>query len=379
MRLLLIVALFVLPGLAQDVPLRRLGAPAIEVPEPFRAIDDLRVLPSGDVLVTAARRDDAPRRGQVAQRRLYAVSFPAGSVRAVGEQGRGTAQYGNTGPLLSGPGDTTWMPDETQARMLVITPAGEAVGNAPLPPHVIPEKGEANYYLRFLRTDAAGNFFDQRFSPAPDRPLSYEDSVVLRHRGNRLRPATDTIAWLYRTIRRTPSKYLGSVGLPYSLQDQWAVAPNGDVIIVRAEEYRVDRVSPSGAMSHGAPLRYERRTVTPRERDEYIAEARASYKRAQMQVPDPGPDLENAQWPAFKPPFTGEVVLAEDCVWVPITPRTGTDSVVYDVVAFDGTLRERVAMPPATTVLGFGRGVMFAVRRAGEFLYLGRWAWPPRE
>jgi len=378
MRLPLIVALFVLPDMAQDVPVRRLGAPQVEFPEPFRAIDDLRVLPSGDVLVTAARASDITRKGLVVNRRLYAVSFAAGSVRAIGEQGSGPNQYSNVGPLLQAPGDTTWMPDEAQARMFVIGSGGEVVGNAPIPPHVIPEKGEATYYLRFMRTDAAGNFFDLRFAPAPDRPLSYQDSVVLRHRGNRLRPVTDTIAWLYRTIRRTPSKYLGSVGLPYSLQDKWAVTPNGDVIIVRADEYRVDRVSPSGAMSHGAPIRYERRAVTPRERDEYIAAARASYKSARMQLPDPGPDLENAQWPAFKPPFTGEVVLAEDCVWVPITPRTDADSIVYDVVAFDGTLRERVAMPPATVVIGFGPGVVFAVRRAKEALYLGRWAWPPK-
>jgi hypothetical protein len=359
---------------AQNVSQRSLGDASVRFPEGFLAIDAVRGLPSGDLLITGARRDDTTAGGLAIRTHLYAVNFTSGTVRAVGRLGRGADDYANTGPLLPAPGDTTWMIEEWPGRLFVITPSGDAAGPMPFPPHVLPEPDVGKHSLVFVRTDTAGNFFDRRSMgrAADDPPTTFRDSVAIRYRGSQLRPRTDTIAWIYYTTRRTPSGTLGFTALPYGLADSWAVAASGDVIVVRAEEYRVDRMAPSGATSRGPPLPYERRAVTRADKKAYIGDLRASARRIGFQ--DPGPGLERAEWPAFKPPFTGEVVFATDAVWVPITPAQDDDPIVYDVVSFDGTLRERVAAPRGTTVIGFGPRAVYGVQRDGALLYLRRWA-----
>jgi hypothetical protein len=361
---------------AQTIRQRALGDSGARFPEGFRAIDAVRILPSGELLLVAARRDDTTAHGLAIRMQLYAVST-TGAVRAVGHWGRGPDEYANAGPLLPAPGDTTWMVEEWPGRLFVITPRGDAAGAVSFPAHVLPESGVGKHSLVFVRTDTAGNFYDTR-SPgraADDPPTTFRDSAMIRSRGSELRPRTDTIAWLYYTTRRTPSSFLGFTALPYGLGDRWAVAPNGDVIIVRAEEYRVDRIPRTGSASRGSPISYERRPVTAGDRKAYIADLRANARGAGF--PDPGPGLERAEWPAFKPPFTGEVVFAADAVWVPITRSHEKDPVVYDVVSFAGTLRERVAAPRGTTVIAVGPSAVYGVQRDRGLVYLRRWGWSP--
>lgn len=357
--------------IAQTTPQRELGGASSRFPEPFRAIYATRSLPSGELLFTGARRDDTSAHGLVLVPRLYVASFATGTVRAVGRRGQ---DYVNAGPLLPGPGDTTWMTEEWPGRLFAITPAGEAAGPQEFPPHVLPEEGQGKHSLVFVRTDTAADFFDSRsMSRAADDPATtFRDSTAIRFRGSRAQPRSDTIAFVYYLTRRTPSSFLGFTALPYGLADVWAVAPNGDVIIVRAEEYRVDRVAPSGASLRGAPLAYERRAVSRADKRAYIADLRTDARK--VGFPDPGPDLERAVWPEFKPPFTGAVVFASDAVWVPMTPAQDDDPIVYDVVGFDGVLRERVAAPRGVTVIHVSANHVYGVQRDGAFLHLHRWA-----
>lgn len=356
---------------AQTIPPRELGSASSRFPEAFRAIYATRSLQSGELLFTGARRDDTTAHGLVLVPRLYVASFSTGTVRAVGQRGQ---DYVNAGPLLPGPGDTTWMTEEWPGRLFVITPAGEAAGPQEFPPHVLPEGGQGKHSLVFVRTDTAADFFDFRSMSraADDPPTTFRDSAAIRFRGSRAQPRTDTIAFVHYTTRRTPSSFLGFTALPYGLADAWAVAPTGDVVIVRAEEYRVDRIAPSGALSRGAPLPYERRAVSRDDKRAYIADLRSGARK--VGFPDPGPALERAVWPEFKPPFTGNVVFASDAVWVPMTPARDNDPIVYDVIGFDGVLRERVAAPRGVTVIHVGPNAVYGVQRDGAFFHLHRWA-----
>jgi hypothetical protein len=245
----------------------------------------------------------------------------------------------------------------------------------PFPAHLLPEPGQGNRSLRFLAADGRGHFYDWRSSAPADRDSTFRDSVAIRYRGNADAPATDTLGWAYRTVRRTPSPFLKFFALPYGLADAWAVAANGDVIVVRAEEYRVDRISRDGVVKRGRPIPYERRPVTEEDRRAYIAELRAGAREANF--PDPGPVLERAEWAREKPPFEGDVRFSADRVWVPLTRARASDPVVYDVVDFEGEMRERFAMPPETRVISLGPGFLLTARAEGSRVYLARWKWPP--
>ena len=85
--------------------------------------------------------------------------------------------------------------------------------------------------------------------------------------------------------------------------------------------------------------------------------------------------------PDYAPPFPaglaqGDLAVsadAEDDVWIRIgLPSTRGGDRVYDVVNRQGVLVDRVQLPGATSIVGFGPGVVYLVAREGSGMQVAR-------
>jgi hypothetical protein len=116
-QLALILCVTVSSAAAQDLPRRPLGKPAATFPEPVSSPVGFRALNDGRVLV-ADQLEGA----------VSLLDFRTGTMTAVGRQGDGPGEYGMPGPLFAA-GDTTFMLDMGNRRLLVITPDGRILSN----------------------------------------------------------------------------------------------------------------------------------------------------------------------------------------------------------------------------------------------------------
>ena len=60
---------------------------------------------------------------------------------------------------------------------------------------------------------------------------------------------------------------------------------------------------------------------------------------------------------------TDIIVSSDGHVWVPRNQRFGIKTVLYDVFDRQGQRVDRVELPPATRVIGFGQSCVYAVER----------------
>jgi hypothetical protein len=144
--------------------------------------------------------------------------------------------------------------------------------------------------------------------------------------------------------------------VPFTPHDDWAVFPDGRVIIVRTDPFRVDQRGVRGDVLHGPRISYQPIAVVDADRGLAI---------------DP--------LPKFKPPFDGPSTLIAPGgrVWVRRTTAASDSISRYDLFDPTGHLLERVALMPRTRVVGFGKTAIYVVRRDEDDLeYLGRRALP---
>jgi hypothetical protein len=79
--------------------------------------------------------------------------------------------------------------------------------------------------------------------------------------------------------------------------------------------------------------------------------------------------------PDYMPPFAGTSARpdADGNLWIrTTTPGSEAGNVVYDVIASDGKLVDRVDVPKGMTIVGFGKGVVYLSERVGYAYTLHR-------
>jgi hypothetical protein len=108
--------------------------------------------------------------------------------------------------------------------------------------------------------------------------------------------------------------------MPYSPQDDWAVAPSGRLALVRAVPYRVDWREIDGRITTGNPVRYDAVRVTDADK--------------KLREPN-GPPFQ-LEYPPIKPAFRegGVIVDEQDRVWVRRERAVSAAQATWD--AFDG-------------------------------------------
>jgi hypothetical protein len=190
--------------------------------------------------------------------------------------------------------------------------------------------------------------------------------------------------------------------------DEWAVASDGRVAIVRGQDYHVDWVAAVGQRGASPRISYPWRRLTDAEqvqvadsmthqRDSIVATflkrvpAGATLTYDRNGVPDgysiPGPgatprpvvvpprvNISDVNIPDYLPAFeTGALRAdADNRLWTFTKPAAATaGGPVFDVIGASGARVDRVQLPEDRTIIGFGaKGVVYLVYHDGGRAYI---------
>jgi hypothetical protein len=344
-----------------------LTEPNAVFPEALSSIVGLRELSDGRVVIS-------DRLGQA----VMVLDFAAAAVDTIGRTGGGPGEYRVPGPLFPWRGDSTLMIDLGNTRFTMIGPDGGFGVSTPL----MTQDGDVMRFVMPAGTDLHGNIYFQARSFGLQTPGVTEppDSALIA-RWNLDSDASDTVVALQTPARKmqTGGGNVAVMSLPFSPQDDWAVAWDGRVAVARGAEFRVEWHGLDGAVVRGPVVSYEPVEITQADQDEW-REARANPQGgavfiavdagggARATAPShgarfEGPQIDDDDWPEVKPPFPAGAVAVtpEGNVWVRRHVRAGSP-LQYDVFDEDGRLVQTVVLPERGRVVGFGNGVVFVAR-----------------
>ena len=371
-------------------PARPLGKPEAEFAEPLTRVSAIRELKDGRVLMVDPR-----------DKVVQVLDFKTGAARKVGREGSGPREYALPLSLHALPGDSSVVYDPLNSRFLLITPSGEPGEFMSLPQ---PSSSSGSGGVRTMSmtppryVDSRGRFYmlGSGVRVVNGEPQVADSLPVLRiDRGSK---STDTLGWVRQPKENVQTsggngrmQVRMGVANPFASRDEWVVTPDGRVGILRAAEYRLDWVAP--ARTTGTPNTFARIKVS----EGHKAQWRESQKGATaimvtnnngrttttsgspgvggIQIPEP------TDWPEYLPPFLGggQSILAapNGQVWVARTREAKDEVPTYDVLDASGRVAMRVSLAAKTRVIGFGNGVVYAVRSDEDDLqYLQRYRMP---
>lgn len=357
------------PSSAQAQQTWRLDAPDARLAEDFGAIQTVRELPDGTVLV-------ADPLGAA----LYRVDLDAGRRTEVGARGRGPGEYMQPDAVWPLPGDSTLLVDLGNGRLTRLGPDLSFGATSPIaqgefqpgtPPVIaLPQgvDGRGRVYFRSLPSPGGGSLPDS--------------AEVLR-----MGPggAAETVARVKvpeRRVQRSGGPGGQNVSIrqvPLSPEDAWGVAPDGSVVVARSGDYHVEWIGPDGARTHGPAVVWDPVAIRAAEREEWLAEQGRSgggvaigiaveNGRPSMSFSRGGggrggpPDASDYEWPDAKPPFVGARVPVDPLgrAWV----RRHVDAggpIRYDLFDRSGRRVGAVEMEAPRAVVGFGPSGVYVV------------------
>jgi hypothetical protein len=343
----------------------RLQAQRIDAfPEPFSLVRGLRELPTGGVLVT-----------DWIEERLVALDFTRGTMVAIGRVGGGPREFRLPAQLLPYTGDSTLLVDVGNERFAVVGPdlaihrtLRAQVGNRP---YTITPRG----------ADTAGRLYFgiPPWALGPNAPPG--DSVDVA----RWDPRTDDVQILTRLkgSERTSWQKEGrprmTPGIPmvvFAPQDAWAIAVDGRIAVVRAGDYHVEWRAADGTVRHGRSYAYAPLAVTAADKRAFViaftqsspmsgrgADGRLGHTPAEFLSPERiEEDIRTNEFAERHPYFrAGGAWMAPDgALWVERSVAAGA-APVLDVFDQEGRLVRQVTLPAGRRLVGFGRGVLYAV------------------
>jgi hypothetical protein len=178
--------------------------------------------------------------------------------------------------------------------------------------------------------------------------------------------------------------------VPLSPEDVWSVAPDGRIVIVRAADYRVEWLTPGGAVVRGPANPWKPVPVRDADKREFAADMRLSgvsmsvtNQNGQVSIrmgrgrPTGAQDEEeipDLDWPATKPAARSVRVSPAGDAWVERWVAAGAPR-TFDVFGADGKLKRRVTLPAGRSLIGFGKGAVYLRERTeDDLVYLERYA-----
>lgn len=362
--------LFASPTTGQ-VRRQALSSPDATFPEPFTRIVGVRELSDGRVLI--ADRTEL---------HVSFIDFATGAVDQVGRQGKGPGEYEMPTGLFPWPDDGALLVDLANTRMTRITSEGRLDESWPV-------MSSSGRFINPSATDQLGRVYYSSagsFMMGPGAPPPSDSQPVVRWD-----PATDThdtVAMLFSQPRITASRGGGGGGFsvrtgsgggmrlsgmrrqPFRPVDAWGIAPNGDVMVVRATDYRVDWYR-DGRMTSGPANPYDPVRITQAEKEAW-ADGQEGQAMTMMvlggsgggqTLEAPRPNLDEVDFPEVKPAFqaTGTSVTPDGEVWVRRYQRHDAQQPLYDVFDGQGVLIKQVRLAPGRTIVGFGENAVYTV------------------
>ena len=353
--------------------------------ESFSVVSTVRELPDGRVLVADAL-------GQV----LVRLDLDAGTADTLGRVGEGPEEYRQPDAVWPLPGGRTLLVDLGNGRLTELSPELEFGDTRP---YAVGDLGPGRELVLAIpqAVDDRGRLYFRSFGRMGGGELASDSAYILR-----LDLESEVVDSVGRfklpgTTTRTsggPNNQNTSVSpIPLSAADAWGVAPDGRVVIVRSGDYHVDWIGSDGKVVSGPAMPYEAVRIGRGEREEW-AHARSETggglgislsvsNNAMVMTASRGgasndDDLDEYEWPEFKPAFYGRPVPVDPAgrAWVRRHLEAG-EAPVYDVFDRAGEREMVVELPPERRVVGFGDGTQYVVHMDEYGLqYLERYALP---
>lgn len=341
-----------------------LGRPDAELTQTFSAVTSVRELTDRRVIVSDSR-----------DRTVQLVDFRRQTATKIGREGAGPGEYGFPGRLFPARGDTTWLLDGANSRLLMIAPDGKAGATRPYDVGPFTSRGtlvgidELGRLYVYVRSDGknveGGQQTLVRYTPSTKRI----DSITTLHKPDGL---------------QTGSKTLGGgmlkvfTNLPFAQEDAAIATKEGRVAVARSNPYRVVWYSPSMQRTEGRAVAYAPVSITDAEKKAFMEssvrpgaivvrnsggqamQANSASTPVQLRSPDLYDDA-GMTWPARKPPFVGAALSVDGRgrLWVLRTAPHTAKALVYDV--FDAAAQPvlSVTLPPKSRVAGFGANSVY--------------------
>jgi hypothetical protein len=399
----------------QPMPIVDLPAARVKTAVTFGGILGVRELANGSVLVNDGARHQVS---------LVDSTFRARTV--VRDSVDGTpASYGpRPKTLIRYLGDSSLIPDNQLGTLLVIGPNGQ-VARAMAPSH---PKELLGLNLYFGAVDARGRITFGAHSAADFQSIalkgvSYLPESTLIIRTDPESRGADTLAKL-RTqsstmmFKGTPCGQTSFTTDPAPLVDDWAMASDGSIAVIRGQDYHIDWIKADGSTFSTPKLPFDWKRMTDEDKQRLIDSVRAeespkmSAALSQRRAAPPPDNSDGGRSggrgsstgvptvqgppvaveyvpPALKdmfdyyPPVRIRTTLADldGNVW--ILPTSSAQSkngeLVYDVVNVKGDFH-RVRVPLGRSIVGFGKaGVVYMISgdKTNGF-YLERTALPKK-
>jgi hypothetical protein len=352
-------------------PLVVLAKPLAEHEEGMSELAGLRELRDGRVVVSVT-----------GEGRLMVLDFRTQGATDAAKQGSGPLEFRIAGPLFA-LGDSVGMMDAGLRRLLIVGPDGKPTRTSAI-------GGTGTDIMAFVRigrivaADRAGRIYSESrgMTMVPGKMPTMSDTVALV-RWSKLGEKGDTLATRFEHTEMPGMAGDEKKGIKLTLKmdvltprDGWDVFPDGRVTTVRIGNYQVESIDPSGKTTIGGRVANEPVPLTAQDRQRLVKQTREAYElglklgmsmagsAAQGKMPKIDFDVqEPTEWPKNRPIFFGVFAATDGSTWVARSmPGLGGPS-DYDVLGRDGKIVKRVRFPERVTVIGFGKGVVYTVRR----------------
>ena len=319
------------------------GKPAWVGSESFAAIGSAVTFPDGRVIVSA---------GEPGRMRLIVVDN-VGRMRALSRTGDGPGEYRSMLGIFRLTDSTAAVVDARLLRLLIVSPSGP-LSTVPLVRSIADPPRLPAFIDAVSRHYNVPSALEVR---GPRLPLT---------RLNRATNVLDTMAMLSVTPielsapRKTAdgNLQLEVVAPPFFPQDRWAACSDGTIAVARTDPFRVDIISPTGAVSTGPVVARAPVLVSRVERDSLIRRG-----------------VDPRGIPAVKPPFLQESgMVADECdrFWLEVTNPLSAPGPLW--LAFDrrGSKVDSVTLKPYSRIVAFGANAILVARRdtADDLHYL---------
>lgn len=358
---------------AGEIPLVELGEPEAAYAESFAAVQTVRELEDGRVLV-------ADPLGQVVVR----VDLDAGTADTIGSVGEGPDEYIQPDAVWPLPGGRTLLVDLGNGRLTELSADLEFGETRPYAmgdvtrgqlvmalPHAVDDRGRL--YFRDLSGMGSGSDSAKVFRL--DLETEALDSV------GRVKLPDVT-----RQESGGPNNQNVQVTqVPLSPADAWGVAGDGRLVVARAGDYHVDWIAGDGSVTSGPPIPYEPVGIGMAEKRQWrdgrsesggglgmevgIANGTVSVRVSRGGASrDDDEALEGYPWPEVKPAFYGGTVpvLVDGSgrAWVRRHREAG-ELPRYDLFGSSGEREMTVELTMRRRVVSFGEAALYAVYMDG--------------
>ena len=268
------------------------------------------------------------------------------TIRSLGRKGAGPGEFEQPTKALQWSKNRVLIVDRRLSRMLVLDSTLKATGVLAFPP------GLTEGGAQFARgTDPQGRILMQTTWLGPDLRKPTQGVYLVRWDPSSGR--VDTVTALRppevkqtRAGRGAETTIIRQV-MPFAPQDDWAVGPDGSVVVVRVQDFRVEWHRNSQPALLGLPL-----SVQP---------VRVSIGDKQDFEPK-GPPFE-LTYPPTKPPFPagGILVAPEGNVWIELERPAAQPTRSYLVIDRTGRRTETVRVGARRWIVAFGKRTCYVV------------------